>query len=98
MDRHGVDIDHIVPLAAAWDLGAYAWPEEQRRAFANDVQRNLLVTTSEVNREKSDSTLSEWLPPVERCGYCARFLRVVGDYGLALSAADVQAAREACDL
>lgn len=98
MDRHGVDIDHIVPLAAAWDLGAYAWPEEQRRAFANDVQRNLLVTASEVNREKSDSTLSEWLPPVERCGYCARFLRVVGDYELALSAADVQAAREACDL
>nr|WP_274707085.1 HNH endonuclease family protein [Corynebacterium evansiae] len=98
MDRHGVDIDHIVPLAAAWDLGAYAWPEAQRRAFANDMQRNLVVTASEVNREKSDSTLSEWLPPVERCGYCARFVRVVGDYGLALSAADVQTAREACDL
>lgn len=98
MDRHGVDIDHIVPLAAAWDLGAYAWPEEQRRAFANDVQRNLLVTASEVNREKSDSTLSEWLPPVDSCNYCARFMRVAGDYGLALPAADAQAAQKACDL
>ncbi|WP_293819389.1 HNH endonuclease family protein [uncultured Corynebacterium sp.] len=98
MDRHNVDIDHIVPLAAAWDLGAYAWPEAQRRAFANDTQRNLVVTASEVNREKSDATLSEWLPPVDSCNYCARFVRVAGDYGLALTEADVQAAREACNL
>ncbi len=98
MDRHSVDIDHIVPLAAAWDLGAYAWPEATRRAFANDTQRNLLVTASEVNREKSDSTLSEWLPPVDSCNYCARFVRAVGDYGLALPAADAQAAQKACDL
>lgn len=98
MDRHSVDIDHIVPLAAAWDLGAYAWPEAQRRAFANDTQRNLVVTASDVNREKSDATMSEWLPPVDSCGYCARFMRVAGDYGLVLPAADVQAAREACDL
>ena len=98
MDRHGVDIDHIVPLAAAWDLGAYAWPEAQRRKFANDTLRNLVVTSSAVNREKSDATLSQWLPPVDQCGYCARFVRVVGDYGLALTAADVRVAREACNV
>ena len=98
MDRQNVDIDHIVPLAAAWDLGAYAWPEAQRQEFANDTLRNLVVTDSAVNREKSDATLSEWLPPVDQCAYSARFVRVIGDYGLALAEADARAARESCDI
>ena len=98
MNRHNVDVDHIVPLAAAWDLGAYAWPDARRREFANDTLRNLVLTASEVNREKSDSTLSEWLPLVNQCGYCARFVRVIGEYGLAMTVADLQAARDACDL
>lgn len=98
MNRHNVDVDHIVPLAAAWDLGAYAWPDARRREFANDTLRNLVLTSSEVNREKSDSTLSEWLPLVNQCGYCARFVRVIGEYGLAMTVADLQAARDACDL
>ena len=31
-----VQIDHIVPLALAWDLGARDWPDEMRVRFAND--------------------------------------------------------------
>ncbi len=31
-----VQIDHIVPLALAWDMGAYDWPVAQRIRFAND--------------------------------------------------------------
>jgi len=31
-----VQIDHVVPLAYAWDMGASAWTLEARMAFAND--------------------------------------------------------------
>ncbi len=29
-----VDVDHVVPLKHAWDVGAYAWNEAKRREFA----------------------------------------------------------------
>lgn len=97
---HGVDIDHIVPLAAAWDLGAYAWPAEKRHRFANDWHYNLAVTASEINREKSDATLEAWLPPnpAAQCPYVARYLVVAARYGLAITTGDAAAAREACQL
>lgn len=93
-----VDIDHIVPLAAAWDMGAWRWDYQQRHAFANDIQLNLVAVESAVNRDKSDATLAEWMPPdaSTRCAYAARFLRVVATYQLELAQADAQTARKAC--
>lgn len=97
---HGVDIDHIVPLAAAWDLGAHSWSQEKRHRFANDWHYNLAVTASDLNREKSDATLEAWLPPnpAARCPYVARYLVVAARYGLAITAGDAAVAREACHL
>lgn len=93
-----IEIDHIVPLAAAWDLGAYAWDSTKRRRFANDVDRNLAATFSSLNREKSDATLSHWVPPDKdrQCAYAARYLTVIVDYGLALPQEDADAARQLC--
>ena len=33
----GIHVDHVYPLSAAWDLGAWAWSPSRRAAFANDV-------------------------------------------------------------
>lgn len=43
-----VQIDHIVPLAYAWDMGAYAWPGPERLRFANDPA-NLLAVDGQAN-------------------------------------------------
>lgn len=94
-------VDHIVPLAAAWDHGAHAWPRETRVAFANDTTRNLLAVSAEVNQAKSDGTPGEWLPPAggpTPCAYIARYLLVISVYELSISISDAEAAHRACDL
>lgn len=36
-DPSTFDVDHMVPLAEAWDSGAYKWNALTREAFANDL-------------------------------------------------------------
>lgn len=82
-----VQIDHIIPLAVAWSSGADSWTAEQRERFANDPA-NLQATTA--NQSKGDSTPSQWLPAGDAaaCTYSTRYLEVVVDYALEISAAD----------
>ena len=86
-------IDHLFPLAAAWDMGAAQWPQRKRVSFANDISRNLVVVAGDINIEKADSTPSEWLPPWKgsRCWYAARYLTVAVHYDLSISQADWRA-------
>jgi len=90
-----VQIDHIVPVAAAWRLGAHAWTDAQRQAFYNDLD-NLLAVDGPANGAKSDATLGEWQPPnaAERCDYAAQYVYVTAKYDLAMLEADVEHARE----
>ncbi|MER6149357.1 HNH endonuclease family protein [Streptomyces hirsutus] len=62
----GLDIDHMVPLAEAWDSGASAWTPERREAYANDLdaERSLVAVTARTNRSKADQDPAEWLPPL----------------------------------
>ncbi|MFB4420669.1 HNH endonuclease family protein [Streptomyces sp. QL37] len=59
-----LDIDHLVPLAEAWDSGASAWNFDRRERYANDLgdSRALLAVTDRSNRQKSDQDVAEWLP------------------------------------
>ena len=86
-------IDHLFPLAAAWDMGAAQWPQRKRVSFANDISRNLVVVAGDINIEKADSTPSEWLPPWKgsRCWYAGRYLTVAIHYNLSISQADWRA-------
>lgn len=91
----------LFPLAAAWDLGAAQWPQRKRTSFANDIERNLVVVSGDVNIDKGDSTPSEWLPPWKgsQCWYAARYLTVAIYYQLAITEADWHAlsgARRLC--
>src|SRR3954454_17394248 len=57
------DIDHVVPLAEAWDSGASAWSAPQREAYANDLgdPRSLIAVTASSNRSKGDRDPAEWM-------------------------------------
>ena len=91
-----VQIDHIVPLALAWDLGARDWTDEMRLRFANDPA-NLLAVAGKANQDKGDSEPALWMPPnvAFRCQYAVQFIAVLRGYGLPVDAPSAAVLREA---
>ena len=56
-----VQIDHVVPLSYAWQMGADRWAEDKRIQLANDPL-NLLAVDGSDNASKGDSGPGEWKP------------------------------------
>jgi hypothetical protein len=73
-----VDIDHVVPLAEAWDSGARTWTDAVRRDYANDLgdYRTLVGVTDNVNQTKGDQDVAEWLPTYDQCRYLREYVAV----------------------
>lgn len=73
-----IDIDHMVPLAEAWDSGARTWSTSTRQAFANDLgdYRSLVGVTDNVNQAKGDQDPSTWMPQYDRCRYLREWVAV----------------------
>ncbi|KAF3470012.1 HNH endonuclease family protein [Streptomyces sp. Tu 3180] len=73
-----LDIDHMVPLAEAWDSGASAWSAQRREAYANDqgAPQSLVAVTAGSNRSKADQDPAQWLPPAAdvHCRYTAEWV------------------------
>lgn len=91
-----IEIDHIFPLSAAWDMGAHAWEPEKRVAFANDP-RNLVAVSRAANQEKSDQLPSEWMPMKDaHCWYANRLAIVAAAYDLPLPEQDLKLMRSKC--
>jgi Protein of unknown function (DUF1524) len=77
-DPSEFDIDHLVPLAEAWDSGAKRWTKKTRERFANDLgdRRSLVAVTASANRSKSDRDPSEWMPDRAQCKYVRQWVAV----------------------
>lgn len=92
-DPAEIDIDHLVALKEAWESGAWAWTEAERRAFANDMDdpRPLNAVTGSVNQAKSDLDPPRWLPPraEARCRYLADWIAVKARWQLTMDAAEM---------
>lgn len=90
-----VQIDHVYPLARAWDMGAARWTRQRRVDFANDQTANLLAVDGPANASKNDDGPGEWMPLNRsyRCTYVLRYLRVAHKYALPITAADRDAAQ-----
>ncbi|GFG64150.1 hypothetical protein MKUB_16400 [Mycobacterium kubicae] len=93
-----VQIDHIVPLAYAWDMGAYGWPDPVRLRFANDPA-NLLAVQGRANQDKGDAPPAQWMPPntAFACQYAMQFLAVLRGYSLPVDQASTVVLRQAAD-
>jgi hypothetical protein len=95
-----VQIDHIVPLAFAWDMGARDWSDALRKRFANDPA-NLLAVGGKANQDKGDLPPGEWMPPNAGfwCQYALQFIEVARGYRLAVdeaTARELQNAAASC--
>ncbi len=90
-------IDHVVPLAFAWQMGAAKWSAEVRMQFANDPL-NLVTTTRTINTAKSDSDPASYLPPNKaiRCAYVHRFALAALRYRLPVTPADKEIMLRQC--
>ncbi|GAA5077792.1 hypothetical protein HNP84_004010 [Thermocatellispora tengchongensis] len=88
-DADRVQVDHVVPLAYGWRMGAARWPLAKRTRFANDPL-NLLPVRREVNQAKGGRGPAQWLPPLRRarCSYAVRFAQVAAKYRLPVTKAD----------
>jgi hypothetical protein len=87
-----VQVDHVVPLAAAWTQGAARWTTAQRERFANDPG-NLIATESGPNESKGDDTADQWVPPNAAfdCSYGRIVVTVKQRYGLTVTQAELGA-------
>lgn len=85
-DPSDLDVDHMVPLKAAHDAGAYAWPLDKKKTYFNDVYhpQHLIAVGASANRSKGARGPSEWLPDVEsyRCQYIKDWVTVKERWGL----------------
>lgn len=96
----GVQIDHIVPLSYAWDMGAHTWSSTVRLRFANDPA-NLVAVDEQSNQDKKDLEPARWMPSARRfhCQYAKQFVAVLAAYPLLLdepSAHTLQRALRGC--
>ena len=68
-----LDIDHMVPLAEAWDSGARDWTDTERAAYANDLgfPGALVAVSASSNRSKGDRDPARWMPTrdADTCTY-----------------------------
>lgn len=92
-----LDIDHMVPLAEAWDSGASAWSTGRRERFANDLAYvpALVAVSASSNRSKSDKDPAEWMPPSERasCRYLKEWVGTKYRWGLSVDPVERSAIR-----
>ncbi len=83
-----LDIDHMVPLAEAWDSGASVWTPARREAYANDQgqESSLVAVTARSNRQKADQDPAEWLPPSSEalCRYASEWTATKLRWGIAV--------------
>lgn len=95
-DPADLDIDHLVPLAEAWDSGARSWTTSVRQSFANDLGdgRSLVAVTDDVNQAKGDQDPTTWQPTYDRCRYVREWVAVKLRWRLSVDTAEQQALRD----
>ena len=79
--RH-IDVDHHVPLKNAHISGGWAWDEERKEEYANDLTNpaHLVAISARHNRSKGARGPEEWAPP-DNDLWCQYSTGLGGDQG-----------------
>jgi hypothetical protein len=100
-DASTFDIDHVVPLAEAWDSGASTWDAARRTAYANDLDhpQTLRAVSASANREKGDDDPAQWKPPLQSdwCTYATDWISIKVTWNLTADPAEAAALRGMLD-
>lgn len=85
----GLDREHIVALAEAWDSRPKGFVASDLRAIAED-HANLTLAVASVNRSKSDKDAADWKPNPVRNGrwFAERVVEVKRKYDLSVDPAE----------
>jgi len=91
-----LDVDHMVPLAEAWDSGASKWDATKREQYANDVgdENSLIAVTATTNRSKSDQDPADWLPAKDVCTYIKNWVLVKLRWSLTVDDRELKAIKD----
>ena len=85
-------VTQLVPLQEAWQSGAWAWSDQRRNAFVNDLsdQRSLAIVTDSLDQSRADRDPAGWLPPTggQVCRYIANWLSIKARWGLTMDSAE----------
>ena len=86
------DVDHMVPLAEAWESGAHDWTADRREQYANDLgyADSLVAVSAASNRSKGARDPAEWMPPTAgvHCWYAAAWVQVKTRWSLTVDQAE----------
>ncbi|MGW0121979.1 HNH endonuclease [Streptomyces sp. NPDC003327] len=76
-DPAALRVDHLVPLAEAWESGASGWTAARREKYANDqgAAATLVAVTARSQKEKAGRDPAGWVPS-NAAAYC----RYVGEW------------------
>lgn len=92
-----MQVDHVVPLKHAYDVGAHKWDTRARCLFANflHVDYHLIPVYGRENSSKGDRGPDRYLPPNEEytCDYLKSWLKIKLAWKLPLPEAEVDAIR-----
>lgn len=92
------DVDHLVPLANAFQSGGWAWSTERRRAFANNPGE-LVVASASSNRSKGADSPDQWRPSNRDswCAYADGWVKVKSAWGLTVTTSERDALGQMLD-
>ena len=96
---NAVQVDHVVPLKAAYLSGAHAWSENRRCRYANFLNdpTHLLTVSGHENMSKGDAGPERYLPPNPRfiCQYLHLWMKVKAIWGMEYPAEEAAAIHQA---